>query len=42
MVSPEPGAGEKALIEPLVKGYGLRPIVLRQACIFNTTPLLRY
>ncbi len=41
MVSPEPGPGETALIEPLVNDYGLRPIVLRKACIFHTASLWR-
>ena len=39
MVSPLPGVGEKALIEPLMRDYGLRPAVLRGGCIFKTDRL---
>jgi hypothetical protein len=39
MVSPTPGRGEKQLIEPLMREYGLRPILLRHAVIFDTRSL---
>ena len=39
MVSPMPGVGEKALIEPLIRDYGLQPILLRGGCIFKTDRL---
>ena len=36
MISPVPGVGEKAVIEPIMQQFGLNPILLTGACIFKT------
>ena len=36
MISPPPGIGENALIRPMMRKYGLNPLLLRGACIFKT------
>jgi 4-amino-4-deoxy-L-arabinose transferase-like glycosyltransferase len=41
MISPMPGVGEKAVIEPMMQRYGLRPILLRGACIFKTDSIYK-
>lgn len=41
MISPIPGIGEKAVIEPLMRQYGLRPILLRGSCIFKTDSIYK-
>lgn len=39
MVSPPPESGEQALLWPLMRQYGLRPLWLRGACVFRTRDL---
>ena len=41
MVSPEGRAGQKALLDPLVRQYPLRPIFLRGACILQTDSIYK-
>ncbi|MBN1268551.1 MAG: glycosyltransferase family 39 protein [Kiritimatiellae bacterium] len=41
MVSPDPGEGEEALVYPLMRRYGLRPLWTRGALIFRTDALWR-
>ena len=36
MISPPPGIGEKTLIEPIMRQYGLNPLLLRGGCIMKT------
>lgn len=36
MISPPPGIGESAMIQPMMRKYGLNPLLLRGACIFKT------
>ena len=39
LLSPPPGVGETALLEPLVKTYGLTPRGMTGAVVFNTEKL---
>lgn len=41
MLSPAPGAGERDLLLPLVRDFGLRPAYRTGVCVFRTTPLWR-
>lgn len=41
MISPLPGVGEKAVIEPIMRQYGLHPLLLLGACIFKTDPIYK-
>jgi len=41
MLSPEPGVGEKALIEPIIRKHHINPLLMKGACIFHTTSIYK-